>query len=1088
MLDHAGAHDDSPHGLATAAWLRDVIAEASTLAERRAPGWSPLPTDADVVQDRVERWMERVADGDRDRWTQRLRFDGMDAATARSLVGRMVPPPGAALPGWATLLAAVSERMSTTATVEPMSAEHRIAFEEILADFACEGQQRLRARTGAAYARLVPAAHEQLRRTLVTTLAWLSGQTLALEFRLFRDRRESRLSRLARRAAGQHSDRLYRAFVAHQRADGLRTLGREYASLVRLLADVTRMWIDTTAELILRLDADADAIRDELLGGREPGAVRWVINGVSDRHMHGRGVAIIVFESGARVVYKPKPMVLEDAWYRFVDAVALPGGAQTLRVLTRTGYGWVQFAHGSPVRSDAEVRAYYGRIGEQLALLHVLAATDCHYENVVAVGAYPVLVDAETVLHHSRARTELPAGFDAQVAAVRRLDTSVLRPGLLPQWSEIPGGGSDDKSGLGEDGDDLTRREFATYDGIGSDDLQLRPRRLARAARTNVPLRDGQRTSVLEHQEEFVAGFVRGMQHVMARRDDIDARLQRFAGMRSRFIFRATQVYADLIEDGNHPDLMRSGVDRSLHFEALYRQRELRDAPPAWWPLIAAEHAALSRLDVPVFFARVDDDVLVADDGTEARGVLREPSLAFVRARLQSLDEAEIAEQTELVRGCLYSKHIERARPEAGAPAEGLSLEVVPPVGDALFVAEAVRIGEQLAAAAVRGADGSATWIGLEPLPGTGRFNLQPVSASLYGGSAGIGLFFAALHRTTGQARWAELARGSVAHVIADAHSGGREHIVTAAHGGVCGIGSLAYAWSQMADHTGDVAYLDAALAATRRLDDELVQRDQVFDVCAGTAGTLLGTLALWRRTQDERLLQLARACGEHLLASRVVEPRTGLRGWTTIEGHPLTGMSHGSAGIAMALARLGDVTGVARFRDAAAEALAFEQAVYVPQTENWPDFRDHDEAVGHTCMTAWCHGAPGIGIARAAMLRTHRHVVAEDLDIAARTTRRLGLGACDNLCCGNFGRVDALLTMGRAAGRRDCIEEARSLATAAVVHAAGRGGYDLLPGVPRGTVVPGFFTGLAGIGYVLARLTAPECFGSVLGWEDGDA
>ena len=75
MFDHASAHDDSPNGFANAAWLRDVIAEASTLAERRAPDWSPLPTDADIVQDRIDRWMERVADGDRDRWTQRLRFE-----------------------------------------------------------------------------------------------------------------------------------------------------------------------------------------------------------------------------------------------------------------------------------------------------------------------------------------------------------------------------------------------------------------------------------------------------------------------------------------------------------------------------------------------------------------------------------------------------------------------------------------------------------------------------------------------------------------------------------------------------------------------------------------------------------------------------------------------------------------------------------------------------------------------------------------------------------------------------------------------------------------------------------------------------
>src|SRR5262249_12442012 len=114
-----------------------------------------------------------------------------------------------------------------------------------------------------------------------------------------------------------------------------------------------------------------------------------------------------------------------------------------LRVLDRRRYGWAEFVQAGPCGSREQVQRFYRRQGAYLALLYVLAATDFHYENVIAAGEHPVLVDLEA-LFHRRALGPRPD-------PVRRgLQHGVLAIRLLPQLYFIEGAdGPIDFSGLG---------------------------------------------------------------------------------------------------------------------------------------------------------------------------------------------------------------------------------------------------------------------------------------------------------------------------------------------------------------------------------------------------------------------------------------------------------------------------------------------------------------------------------------------------------------------------------------------------------------------------------------------------------------
>jgi lantibiotic modifying enzyme len=195
---------------------------------------------------------------------------------------------------------------------------------------------------------------------------------------------------------------------------------------------------------------------------------------------------------------------------------------------------------------------------------------------------------------------------------------------------------------------------------------------------------------------------------------------------------------------------------------------------------------------------------------------------------------------------------------------------------------------------------------------------------------------------------------------------------------------------------------------------------------------------------------------------------------WPRPNGPPLTGLSHGAAGIAHALFSLASRTDEERYLEAARDALRYERLRFVPELGNWEDLRPEGPPGGPRVMYAWCNGAPGIGLARVPWLTVDREASAE-VAVAVATTRRHARGVQDHLCCGTLGRVELLLRAADVLDRPELAAEARTVAGAVVADARRRGRYLLSsPEVPP-VDVPGLFRGLSGVGLQLLRLTFPE-------------
>jgi lantibiotic modifying enzyme len=134
----------------------------------------------------------------------------------------------------------------------------------------------------------------------------------------------------------------------------------------------------------------------------------------------------------------------------------------------------------------------------------------------------------------------------------------------------------------------------------------------------------------------------------------------------------------------------------------------------------------------------------------------------------------------------------------------------------------------------------------------------------------------------------------------------------------------------------------------------------------------------------------------------------------------PLTGFSHGASGIGAALFTAGAVLNDPRYSAAGRGAFAYERSTFDALHRNWPDYRILDAAApsGPTpMMWTWCHGAPGVGVARLiALLHGAGANTQAELEIAIASTIQAGFGSNDSLCHGDLGNLD-LLTRAREFG-----------------------------------------------------------------------
>ena len=1092
--------------------LIKIVEKASTINERLDSSFilNEIAENNKIVNSRLERWCQVATEGDWEKFKQRLALYDLDLNIARRAVGSVSFSDEQNLPAWVDTL---KEGIKATALVYRESLKKGfiakenqflnplkpLPFEEIWLPFIYVARNKLMAQTGTSYSMLAPEAHDTLERTLLESLTTLSVQALATRFKVFQYQKQPAFIRTLGKITATCSNEQYKLFIEEMLNSGLLSFFQEYSVLARLVATIADFWVDATGEFLGRLASDWLEIQQIFSAEAELGQVVAVKTSLSDRHRQGRSAIALQFASGFKLVYKPKDLGIEQAYCQLLAWLNDRGAPLPFKLLTainRSTYGWVEYVEHLPCKDEAEASRYYMRSGMFLCLAYLLKGTDFIDDNIIACGEHPVPIDMEMLLNH-RICEEI-GDKDAYSLASEQLHSSVLDTAFLPRWQFVSTGHCVDVSGLGGGKQQDTPFRLLKWHNINTDNMALHYEYDFRQARANVPFLNGINLSPSDYFAEVVDGFRQMYQFLMEHQNGIlatDGPLATLAHQQVRFVFRETKIYSLLLEASLNIGMLQDGADRSIQLDFLSREQFWNDklkrlysnSQQDLWRLIKAEQKALEQLDIPLFTASADRDAVTIAPNQTIEKCFAEPSIDLAISRFHQLSEKDLEQQIGIIRGSLDAHIATQFNSSLLNENFALHLEDVPSLTQKELVQQAVAIAAKLQKLAIRSPNGSATWIALGYIIEVQRFQLQPLSHNLYDGSCGIALFLAALAKVQGDHEYRKLALAALQSL--------RQYLQTPESsqaiakqigiGGAVGCGSLVYALARISQFLNEPALMRDAAKAAALLTPERLTTDRKYDVISGAAGAILGLLTLYRMTGEPEVLEQAITGGHHLLDCRVASD-SGFRAWKTLSGKLLTGFSHGAAGIAYALLRLYESTGDARFLEAATEAIAYERSVFSPEAGNWPDLRNSVSRGGKPNFTSsWCHGAPGIGIARLGSLSIlDTPEVRQDIEIALKTTQQVSWQGADHYCCGNSGTIDLLLAAGNYLSRPELIADAQKQAAWMVTRAIQTGFFRFNDKVQGDTYSPGFYIGITGIGYELLRLAHPNLLPSVLLWE----
>ena len=462
-------------------------------------------------------------------------------------------------------------------------------------------------------------------------------------------------------------DRLVQYFNRTGHPSNLIHLYLQYPVLYKRMAETTSSFLEFVIEMLERFRTNTKLISDTFFPSQTSRPFLTGIHfGQGDTHQHGKMVVILETNSG-KLVYKPRDLTVEIA-FRTIEGHFhsapdyLP--QRHPKHLHGNGYAFVEFIDHVPCDSLKDVKAYYHRYGELIALMFLCNGTDMHYENIIAHGKYPVIVDIETLFNTPIKLNNPQSGIVNTVSEDLRF--SVGSSLMLPKKTPLKLNSDPvDLSGLAEK--QITIKEA----GYAPTDLNSDQARFAKADATvtisnNKVLLGSAEMTYRDHIDSIIAGFSAVASYFLKNRHEFIELIDALPDFSIRILARDTHRYARLLDFTFHPACMKDYSSTEKVLENLFSY------PYEKKKIAALEYNEMLNGDIPLLLADFSDDSVLCNDQRVNHSLSASPK-DYLLSKLHAIDDSIIEEQVSIIRmSCqgVSGKNAHRITLRAGAKEE----------------------------------------------------------------------------------------------------------------------------------------------------------------------------------------------------------------------------------------------------------------------------------------------------------------------------------------------------------------------------------------------------------------------------------
>lgn len=938
---------------------------------------------------------------------------------------------------------------------------------------------------------------EGLMKVCALRLASLQYKTTMLEISI--------ASRLGDLTAESPNERYIEYFKFLEDTSHLWVFFDTYPVLARCLTEYTLMFSSYIHEIIVHYGSDYMKFNSKLRNGCEYDCLNGVEIGVGDTHNRGKSVAILKFKSGAKIVYKPHSLRIDECYSTMLDWINQRGIKYLLsspNVLNCETYGYHEFISYIPCKSSIEVEQFYYRLGALTALCYSCGATDYHSENIIASGAQPILIDLETIF------TPLTETQLQQVLA-NQSQRTVFSSHMLPGINVSNAMWDIDLSAVGGRGGQNSKiMNIQRIKNVGTDEAYLIEDIYTTDEKQNRPILNGEYMDVSMYTKQMIEGFCDLYRILLKNRHTfIDDILLPYSDAMGRHVFRATALYGKLISHSMHPDYLQNESDRKRLLNIIVNNSTF---PPQ--AVIEHELAQMQRQDVPYFMFSLNSHDLYDMNGVCIHNFYSMTIIELIEHYLMQLSENDLSTQLQYLRWSLSSLEDRNHFNDSHSYIQSFDININRGkvlIQDLVHKEKSIKIFEQCATSIgndilrrfVKTDNGDYACIGFDTVGEEDKYKPVWLKHTMYNGLGGYVLYLAQLTNITNNQQYRENARRLLNTIqsnqmkLDEANEFSKDIIIsTSAYSGEsANIYVLIYCGLLWKDDT-------LIKNAKNRLPILMraIEQETQYDIIAGLAGCIISMLRIYETLHDVAYLYVAQMAGDRLytlMEKLNFDDHSSFDPYGLTNQHVadnyratsskmlLTGLSHGAAGLAWAftwLARLSNnhinQSSCEQYLKMANKLLIYENHYYSEIEQNWRDLRFTDKL---TFADFWCHGAPGIALARAEVIR---HLEALDLlqvhewefviqDYKNALQTLLNRGNIYNsfcLCHGILGNADILLHLSKLMNDLNLADIANDWALQAIVHYESYKSSDHL--IAR-LECDGLMTGTVGMGYEYLRL-----------------